>query len=148
MFERIGKNIKILRNKNKITQINLANRLNISRQQVANYESGKVTIPLSNIVEMSSIFNISIDHLVKEDFSLKNELLETKKIQTNTLDLTNTDSITIYLNKTIQERVQPLEEKLNTLLMKLEMNELKQELGEELAKVEKRIIKENKISNI
>ncbi|WP_234859120.1 helix-turn-helix transcriptional regulator [Aquimarina aquimarini] len=151
MFEKIGNNIKLLRNRRKCTQSDLAINLNLTRQQIANYEKGNTTIPLNSIVEIAKYFNISIDHLVKSnlsEFSDKNIegiIGESYSPIDTKLDISKS-SLSIlddYFRKIIEEKLLPIDETINKILMRIEMTDLKQELGEELQKVENLIGKDN-----
>ncbi|MGO1371326.1 MAG: helix-turn-helix domain-containing protein [Senegalia sp. (in: firmicutes)] len=67
-----GDKIKLLRNKNKMTQEDLAKELNVTRQAISNWERG-ITIPDINMINnISRIFSITIDEIITG---------ETKKIQ-------------------------------------------------------------------
>ena len=59
----IGKNISHYRKTNNLTQVELANKLNISMQAVSKWEQG-ITFPdISLLPAIADIFNISIDEL-------------------------------------------------------------------------------------
>ena len=49
-----------------MTQEELAEKLNISRQAVTKWESGKTLPSISNLKEIAIIFNIKIDELVQK----------------------------------------------------------------------------------
>ncbi|WP_459209487.1 helix-turn-helix transcriptional regulator [Aquimarina rhabdastrellae] len=138
MFKKIGKNIKVLRNEGNITQSELAEKLGITRQQVANYESGRVTIPLKGMVDMSTIFDVSIDDLIKNDFFKDFKDKNERETQENA----HTTSIQELINKSITQKLKPFEDILNKVLIKLEIKDLKEELTEELRKVNLEIRKE------
>lgn len=56
--------IKKLRKDNKMTQENLADKLNVSRQTISKWENG-VTFPdIDNILEICRVFNVSSDSLL------------------------------------------------------------------------------------
>lgn len=62
--ENFGDKIKLLRSENKMTQDDLANKLNVTRQAVSNWERGK-TIPDINMIEkISNVFSMSIDGII------------------------------------------------------------------------------------
>ena len=69
-----------LRKANDMTQEQLAEKLNISRQSVSKWESGQATPELDKIVALSSVFNVTTDYLLKsseiDDLSVKTEMLE------------------------------------------------------------------------
>lgn len=60
----IADNLKYLRKKNKYTQEELANELNISRQAVSSWENKKAYPDLDNIILLSNLYNISVDILI------------------------------------------------------------------------------------
>ncbi len=69
-----------LRKANDMTQEQLAERLNVSRQSISKWESGQATPELEKIVAMSTVFNVTTDYLLKsseiDDLSVKTEMLE------------------------------------------------------------------------
>ncbi|MGL5479158.1 MAG: helix-turn-helix domain-containing protein [Clostridium sp.] len=80
----IGNNIKSLRKMNKLTQKDLALKLNKSIRMVQKYENGEVTPSMDILKELSIIFNVSLDRI------LHGELLDTSNI---TIALHNDDGI-------------------------------------------------------
>lgn len=60
----LKKKLKYLRKQKGLTQEDLAEKLNVSRQSVTKWESGKSLPNLENIKEISNIFSVSIDLLV------------------------------------------------------------------------------------
>lgn len=69
-----------LRKANNLTQEQLAEKLDVSRQSVSKWESGQATPELEKIVVMSAIFDVTTDYLLKsseiDDLSVKTEMLE------------------------------------------------------------------------
>lgn len=59
--------IQELRKSKKMSQENLAELLNISRQAVAKWENGESYPDINNLIQLSNIFNISVDRLLKDD---------------------------------------------------------------------------------
>ena len=72
--------ILTLRKANNLTQEQLAEKLDVSRQSISKWESGQATPELEKIVEMSALFNVTTDYLLKsseiDDLSVKTEMLE------------------------------------------------------------------------
>lgn len=62
----LGEKIQLSRKKKGMSQEDLANLLNVSRQAVQKWESGASTPELNKLVEMSNIFEVSLDWLVKD----------------------------------------------------------------------------------
>jgi transcriptional regulator with XRE-family HTH domain len=68
-------NLKLLRNRKKISQEDLATALDISRSKVAHHESDKHTNPpVEDLLKFSQYFKISIDSLLRVDLSKLGEL--------------------------------------------------------------------------
>ena len=69
-----------LRKANDLTQEQLAEKLDVSRQSISKWESGQATPELEKIVAMSAVFNVTTDYLLKsseiDDLSVKTEMLE------------------------------------------------------------------------
>ena len=64
-----GKNLRYLRCLNNMTQIDLAKKLSITRQSISNYERGQRFCGLNTLVDISELFNVSIDDLLKKKLS-------------------------------------------------------------------------------
>ena len=62
--EKIGQFIKKIREENKLTQKELADRLGVTYQAVSKWENGKNVPDISIIKEMSKMFNIDIDEIL------------------------------------------------------------------------------------
>ena len=69
-----------LRKANDLTQEQLAEKLDVSRQSISKWESGQATPELEKIVALSAVFNVTTDYLLKsseiDDLSVKTEILE------------------------------------------------------------------------
>ncbi len=58
-------NLKILRKTAKLTQEDVAERLNVSRQTVAKWESGESLPDIENCILLAKLYNVTIDDLVR-----------------------------------------------------------------------------------
>ncbi len=58
------KRLKDLREDNDLTQEDVAKILNITRQQYGLYETGKRTIPIDILINLSKHYKTSIDYIV------------------------------------------------------------------------------------
>lgn len=63
--------IIILRKKNGMSQEDLAGKLNVSRQSVSKWESAQSIPDLDKIIQMSSIFGVSTDFLLKDEIEIE-----------------------------------------------------------------------------
>ena len=68
------KRIKDLREDNDLLQKDIAKILGISQQYYSEYESGKRTIPVPYLIELSKHYNVSVDYLLGlSDIKKKNK---------------------------------------------------------------------------
>ena len=58
--------LQVLRKNKGFTQETFAEKLNVSRQAVAKWESGQVYPDIGNLIEISNLLNVSVDYLVKD----------------------------------------------------------------------------------
>ncbi len=74
-----------LRKARGLTQEQLAEKLEVSRQSVSKWESGQAVPELEKIVAMSTVFDVTTDYLLKpseiDDLSVKTEMLERQQRQ-------------------------------------------------------------------
>ncbi len=70
----IGIKIKNARVKAKLTQEQSAEALGVSRQTISNWENNKTYPDIVSVVKMSDLYNISLDHLLKEEKSMSDYL--------------------------------------------------------------------------
>ncbi|MGM9972777.1 MAG: helix-turn-helix domain-containing protein [Clostridiaceae bacterium] len=64
MINMIGRNLIHLRKYNQLTQEEVAERINVSRQAVAKWEADETTPDLRSCMALAELFNVSIDDLV------------------------------------------------------------------------------------
>ena len=69
-----------LRKENNITQELLADKLNVSRQAVSKWESGTAYPDTEKLIQISKIFNVSLDELINDNKTTKEENKKIKKI--------------------------------------------------------------------
>ena len=67
MMYKVSEKIRYFRDKLGMTQTDLAKRLGISRSAVNAWEMSLSTPSLANIVELASIFRVTVDSLLYED---------------------------------------------------------------------------------
>jgi len=71
----ISEKIKVLRIEKGWSQKKLAEMLNVSSQAISNWERGQSSPDISNIIQLSDLFDITLDELIKEDINFKEELI-------------------------------------------------------------------------
>lgn len=74
----IGDKIKLLRTENQLTQNDLAKKLNVSSQAISNWERHKGYPDIDNIINISDMFDVSLDELIKDDIDFKERLMSRK----------------------------------------------------------------------
>lgn len=58
--------LQLIRKNKGLTQEDIAERLAVSRQAVAKWESGQVYPDISNLIQISNLFHVTVDYLVKD----------------------------------------------------------------------------------
>ena len=89
---KLSDKIIILRKQHGMSQEDLAEKLNISRQAISRWENGSATLDASNILQLSKLFNVTTDYLLNDDFKSDNDLPKLKETKEN-----NLKQIMIYL---------------------------------------------------
>lgn len=77
-MDKIGKKISEARKKQNMTQMELADRLNISFQAVSNWERGISMPDISKLSELSEILQITIDELIGKESPLMENIIKEK----------------------------------------------------------------------
>ena len=74
-----------LRKSKDLTQEQLAEQLNVSRQSISKWETGQVIPEVEKLVELSRTFHVTVDYLLKpseiDALSIKTEMLEQQQKQ-------------------------------------------------------------------
>jgi len=63
-FEQLGRRIAALRKERGLTQVQLADALGISQQQVLSFEKGRRRIPVSALPALAEILHVSVEELL------------------------------------------------------------------------------------
>ena len=72
----LGETIKEQRKRAGLSQEELAERLNVSRQAITKWETDKGIPDVANLIAISDTFNLSLDELIKGDTSVKTKLID------------------------------------------------------------------------
>ena len=78
----LGEKIYELRTQHNLSQGDLANELNVSRQSISKWENGNSTPDLDKLTKLAKIFNISLDELVNNEETEKNIITTPEQITT------------------------------------------------------------------
>ena len=76
-----GEHIKQRREKLNLSQKEVAKLLFVTRQTISNWENGRNFPDMSMLIELSKLYQISIDSLLKEDKKLKEHLDRDKTVK-------------------------------------------------------------------
>ena len=74
----IGKRLKAIRLKNKLTQKELAKVLNTTQSNISSYENGNTLILTAFLYNYAKYFNVSLDYLVGRSNTINNQIVKTK----------------------------------------------------------------------
>ena len=77
---KIGKQIKKYRTEMKFSQDELAEKIFVSRQTISNWENDKNYPDVKSLLLISSLFNVSLDILIKGDLEEMKEKIKTEDI--------------------------------------------------------------------
>lgn len=69
----------LLREEKKISQNELAEILDVSRQSISKWEVGRAKPDTNHLILISQYFNVSLDYLVNDDINDKNEKIHIRK---------------------------------------------------------------------
>lgn len=67
----ISDNLKSLRKRCRLTQEQVAEKLNVSRQAVSKWESGETIPDIYNCFEIAKLYDVTLDDLVNQKYSSK-----------------------------------------------------------------------------
>ncbi|TAN67677.1 helix-turn-helix domain-containing protein [Paraclostridium sordellii 8483] len=109
--------LKMLREKNNISQIEISKILNVSRATYSNYENGITEPSINTIINISKFYNVSIDFLLTNRNNVSNEVINDFNDDVNfEIPKFNKDSILKSLLNKKKKYLKLLES--NTLLIK------------------------------
>ena len=74
-------NLQYLRKKNKITQEELAEELNLSRQSVSKWETGEAYPETDKLIALCDIFGVTLDELLRGDLTKEVENEEVNEVK-------------------------------------------------------------------
>ena len=118
--------LKMLRKESNLTQEELAEKLNVSRQAITKWESGDGTPDIENLKQISILFNTTIDELVKEDKNVTAEIKE-KYSYIEELEIDHTKHFDINICKISKLNIIPnAEEKVKIELLSNEEDNLEE----------------------
>ena len=67
----VGEKISLLRKKRGLTQFQVAEKLDVSRQAISKWESGSAVPSIDNLKNLGRLYGVSVDNLLNEDGSIE-----------------------------------------------------------------------------
>ena len=83
----IGKKLKDARMRSGFTQESVAEKVNVSRQTISNWENEKSYPDIISVIEFSNLYSISLDELLKGDEKMMEHLEESTNVVKSTRKL-------------------------------------------------------------
>ncbi|HDK7158440.1 TPA: helix-turn-helix transcriptional regulator [Clostridium botulinum] len=75
----LGDKIKQLRENRKLTQHELANKLNIAQSTIGMIEGNKRSAGRKTLIKLADFFGVSVDYLLSEDIASEEEIIKLNK---------------------------------------------------------------------
>lgn len=76
----LGKQIRMYRLENKLSQEELADRIYVSRQTISNWENDKNYPDINSLVLLSEVFKVSLDKLIKGDIEIMKDVIQKDEV--------------------------------------------------------------------
>ncbi|MBK5447092.1 helix-turn-helix domain-containing protein [Peribacillus sp. TH24] len=70
----LGDKLKRLRKEHSYSQNQLADKLHVTAQAISKWENNKSVPDIINLVQLSDLYNVSLDYLIKSDKELQSKL--------------------------------------------------------------------------
>lgn len=77
----LNKQIKNYRNKMNMSQEELSEKVYVTRQTISNWENNKSYPDIQSLLRLSTVFNISLDQLIKGDIEIMKDEINTKDLE-------------------------------------------------------------------
>ena len=84
---KLADKIVALRKKNGLSQEELAEKLQVSRQAISRWEVGSALPDAHNILQLSKLFEVSTDYLLNEEYSSDNDIPKVKETKEENIHL-------------------------------------------------------------
>ncbi|RKM61880.1 XRE family transcriptional regulator [Butyrivibrio sp. CB08] len=100
--------LQLIRKNKGLTQEELAEKLDVSRQAVAKWESGQAYPDISNLIQISNLFNVTVDYLVRDQECMVNCAVDVENDISKLIDFrleANVNTYAAYMNETTATRL-------------------------------------------
>jgi len=88
----IGRNIKLYREANSLTQKEIADYIGVQREVVSYYETGERNPPVAILMKISDVFGVELDELLEESLDIAKDSL-VLAFRSDSLDRGNLEEI-------------------------------------------------------
>ncbi len=78
---RLSEKVVTLRKRQKMSQEDLAEKLNVSRQTISRWENGTVVPDAYNVAKLSKAFGVTSDYLLNDDFDTDDDLPQIREVK-------------------------------------------------------------------
>lgn len=95
IYKQLGLNIKQERLKNNLTQDQLSEKLDIYTSYLGRIERGERNVPLSTLIKIANLLDVSIDYLLKDSTAKDNSNAISLEFNNLTADLSTSEKILI-----------------------------------------------------
>lgn len=76
----IGNRLKLLRTEKKLSQEDISNILNVTRQAYSSWERGEFEPSLETIIKLADFYNVTVDYLV-ERTNVREDIYKDQRLQ-------------------------------------------------------------------
>ena len=105
-----GKNLALIRKSRQLTQLDLANLLDVQPRMVGRWEQGKAKPQFDYIIQLAAILEVSLDHLLRGEeghnspqFDIKNKKLKDLCKQIDGLKPEDQDMVCHFLDMAVKQ---------------------------------------------
>ena len=95
--EKIGQKLRDARRAAGLTQESAAERLGVSRQTISNWENSRSYPDIVNVIELSDLYSVSLDELLKEDEAMMRHLETSTNVVKSRQRLSRMILVLVYL---------------------------------------------------
>lgn len=106
----LAQNISFLRKKESLSQSDLGNQLGIKGNQVGRYEKGDSDPPVSKLIQLADIFDVSLQDLVMTDLSADSPRFPRPDQPYGSMNEDKKEAVFEELNQELRKRIKILED--------------------------------------
>ena len=85
--------LTLLRKQFGLSQEDVADKIGVSRQAISRWESGTTLPDAVNLIQLSNLFHVSIDSMLRDEVALDENIVSNEKSDIDDIGQKNTDTI-------------------------------------------------------